>query len=170
MSEKRLGEMAQPAANTPSRVCLPAWGIEGKLDGTNYTLWRFTMKAILNAYELWETILGTDQKPVSIPDLNDSNILFPPNPAEVQAWTRRDADALCQIVTSVKDSVSTLIQHVNTAAEAWAILKAQYETTNKTKKQNLETQLANEKMSDAESVEKFITRIKYLRDQMEVSP
>ena len=58
----------------------------------------------------------------------------------------------------------TLIQHVNTAAEPWAILKAQYETTNKTRKQNLETQLVNEKMSDAESVEKFITRIKDLQD------
>ena len=158
--------MAQPAANTPSRVRLPAWGTEGKLDGTNYTLWRFKMKAILSAYELWDTVLGTDLKPVPMQDPNDPSIIFQPNPAEVQAWLRRDADALCQIVTSVKDSVLTLIQHVNTAAEAWTILKAQYETTNETRKQNLETQLANEKMSETESVEKFITRIKDLRDQM----
>ena len=110
--------------------------------------------------------LGMDQQPVAIPNPNDPSIIFPPNPTDVQAWTRRDADALCQIVTSVKASVLTLIQHVNTAAEACATLKAQYEMTNATRKQNLETQLANEKMSDAESVEKFITRIKDLRDQM----
>ena len=70
--------MSQPAANAPSRVRLPAWGTEGKLDGTNYTLWQFKMKANLIAYELWDTVLGIDQNLV---DPNDPNIIFQPNPA-----------------------------------------------------------------------------------------
>ena len=94
--------MAQPATNTPSRVCLPTWGIEGKLDGTNYTLWWFKMKPILNAYELWGTILDIDKKPLLISDPNELSVIFPPNLTDVLAWSRRDADALCQIVTSIK--------------------------------------------------------------------
>ena len=36
---------------------------EGKLDGTNYTLWKFKISAILDSYELLETILGTYPEP-----------------------------------------------------------------------------------------------------------
>ena len=60
----------------------------------------------------------------------------------------------------------TLIQHTSKASEAWGILRSQYETRNQTRIQNLENQLAAEKLSEGEAVETFITRIKNLRDQM----
>ena len=31
---------------------------EGKLDGTNYTLWKFKIIAILDSYELLDVVLG----------------------------------------------------------------------------------------------------------------
>ena len=83
-----------------------------------------------------------------------------------RAWKRRNADALCALVTSSSDSVLTLIQHTNKASEAWNILKGQYETRNQTRIQNLEDMLAVERCSDGESAETFITRIKNLCDQM----
>ena len=36
---------------------------KGKLDGPNYTLWKFNITAILDSYELLDVILGTDAEP-----------------------------------------------------------------------------------------------------------
>lgn len=151
---------------TATRPRPPPYGKEGKLDGTNYTLWKFKLKVVLSSYELWDTVLGIDQRPGPTQDPADPSVMIQPDAAELLAWTRRDADALCAIVTSISDSVLTLIQHVSTAAEAWEILRAQYETTNQTRILNLENRLTEERLSDTESAETFLTRVKNLRDQL----
>lgn len=151
--------MAQPA-----RLRIPPFGESGKLDGSNYPLWKFKMKAILSAYELWDTATGADVRPVARPDPANAGQHIAPTADEIQAWTRRDADALCSIVCSVSDSVMALIQHVTTAEEAWTVLKNQYETTNQTRIQNLENQLANERLVESENAKKIIKRVKNLHD------
>ena len=50
------------AAMQTLRIC-PLAFTEGKLDGTNYTLWKFKITKILDSYELLDVILGTDAKP-----------------------------------------------------------------------------------------------------------
>ena len=153
------------AAPTLLRIRPPAFN-EGKLDGTNYTLWKFKISAILDSYELLDTVLGLDPEPVGSPDPNNPNVITPPDADLLRAWKRRNADALYALVTSASDSVLTLIQHTDKASEAWNILRGQYETRNQTRIQNLENMLAAERCSDGESAETFITRIKNLCDQM----
>ena len=82
------------------------------------------MKAVLNAYELWDMVTNVDVKPVSYVDPNDPWKKIMPDASDLQAWSIRDADALCAIVTSCNDNVLTLTQHVQTFAEAWSILKS----------------------------------------------
>lgn len=139
---------------------------EGKLDGTNYTLWKFKITSILDSYELLEVVLGTDPEPTATPDPYNPAIIIPPNADILRAWKRRNADALCALVTSCADSVLILLQHTTKASEAWTVLRNQYETRNQTRIQNLENQLAAERFAEGETVEAFITRIKDLRDQM----
>ena len=134
----------------PLRMRPPAF-TEGKLDGTNYTLWKFKISTILDSYELLDVVLGNLPEPAPI-----SNPLDPAHPslfdpAEVREWKRKNADALCAIVTSSTDSVLALIQHTSKASEAWNILKSQYETRNQTRIQLLENQLANEKLAEGEA-------------------
>ena len=93
-----FGEMAQPAQNAATRSRPPPFG-DGKLDGTNYTLWKFKIRAILDSYELWETANGVDVKPGPTADPNDPSQTLPPDPTLALAWKRRNADALCAIVT-----------------------------------------------------------------------
>ena len=131
--------MAQPA-----RLHIPPFGESGKLDGSNYPLWKFKMKAILSAYELWDTATRVDARPDAMPDQANARQQIVPIAVEIQAWTRRDADALCSIICSVTNLVMALIQHVTTVKEACTILKSQYETTNQTQILNQEIQLANE--------------------------
>ena len=127
------------------------------------------MSAILDSYELLETIMGPtggDPEPVVTFDPANPTTPIPPNADLLRAWKRRNADALCTIVTSVCDSVLTLVQHTTKAHEAWSILASQYETRNYTRIQNLENQLAAEKLADGEKVESFVKRINDLQDQL----
>lgn len=149
------------AANRPRP---PSMNVEGKLDGMNYPLWKFKAMAILSSYELYEMVLGNDIEPTPTTDASGATI--PPDPVKVLEWQRRNADALSFLVTSVEDSILTMISHVKEASKAWMILKNQYETTNPTRVLNLENQLQAERMSEGETVEQFLTRIKGLRDQM----
>ena len=50
------------AAMQMLRIC-PLAFMKGKLDGTNYTLWKFKITAILDSYELLDVILGADAEP-----------------------------------------------------------------------------------------------------------
>ena len=59
--------------------------------------------------ELWDTTIGTDVKLVTRPDSTNARQQIVPIADEIQAWTRRDADALCSIVCSVSDLVRALI-------------------------------------------------------------
>ena len=87
------------ATPTLLRIRPPAFN-EGKLDGTNYTLWKFKISAILDSYELLNTVLGLDPEPVGTPNPNNPNVITPPNADLLRAWKRRNADALCALVTS----------------------------------------------------------------------
>ena len=144
---------------------------DGKLDGTNYTLWKFKMSAILDSYELLETIMGPtggDHEPMVTSDPTHPTVLVPPNANLFQAWKRRNVDALCTIVSGVCDYVLTLVQHTTRAHEAWSILASQYETRNYTRIQKVKNLLAAEKLADGEKVESFVKRIKDLQDQLVV--
>ena len=110
------------AAPTLLRICPPAFN-EGKLDGTNYTLWKFKISAILDSYELLDTVLGLDPEPVGTPNPTNPNVITPPDVDLLWAWKRRNADALCALVINSSDSVLTLIQHTDNASKAWNILK-----------------------------------------------
>lgn len=156
------------ASVAPLRIRPPAF-TEGKLDGSNYTLWKFKISAILDSYELLDNALGPlgdDPEPLATVDPVNPKVSIPPDAGLLRAWKRRNADALCAIVTSVSDSVLTLVQHTTKACDAWGILARQYETKNHTRIQNLENQLAAEKLGEGERVEDFIKRIKDLQDQM----
>ena len=111
-------------AGAPLRIRPPAFS-EGKLDGTNYTLWKFKISAILDSYELLDTVMGptgADPEPVPTPDPTNSSIIIQPDVVDLRAWKRRNADALCAIVTSLTDSVLTLVQHTTKVCDAWGIL------------------------------------------------
>ena len=73
------------AAPTPLRIRPPAFN-EGKLDGTNYTLWKFKINAILDSYELLDTVLGLDSELVGTPNPNNPNVITPPNADLLRAW------------------------------------------------------------------------------------
>lgn len=107
--------MAQLASNVVARARPPPFGGEGKLDGTNYTLGKFKLRSILDSYELWEIVLGSDRRREPILDPADPTITILSDRALLLAWRRRNVDVLCAFFMSVMDTVMTLIQHTITA-------------------------------------------------------
>lgn len=116
--------------------------IEGELDGTNYTPWKFKITAILDSYELLEMVMGIDPPTL---DPTDPRRMISSNAHLLQAWKHRGADPLCAMVTSTTDSVLTLIQHTSKASKARNILKSHHETQNQIRILNIENQFAAEK-------------------------
>ncbi|MCO5557250.1 hypothetical protein L7F22_010811 [Adiantum nelumboides] len=158
------------SSTTILRIC-PLAFTEGKLDGTNYTIWKFKISTIFYSNELLATIMGLNEEdPESVITRDPANpsVEIQPNDALLRAWKKRNADAMCAIVTSVSDSVLTLIQHTSKAHESWGILARQYETRNHTRIQNLENQLADQRHLNTDKSKDFIKRIKNLQDQMVV--
>ncbi|MCO5563573.1 hypothetical protein L7F22_017218 [Adiantum nelumboides] len=141
---------------TPLCIC-PLAFTEGKLDdGTNYTLWKFKTYAILDFYKLLDIVVGpngANLEPVAMIDSTNPIAVIPSDATLLCAWRRRNANTLCAIVMCVSDSVLTLVQ---------------YTTNADTLIQNLENQLAAEKLVDGEKVEAFIKWIKDLQDQLAV--
>ena len=83
------------------------------------------MSAILDSYELLETIMGPtggELQPMVTFDPTHPTISSPPNTNLLRAWKRRNSDALCTITIGICDSVLTLVQHTTRAHEAWSIL------------------------------------------------
>ena len=117
------GSANAAAAGVQTLRIHPPTFTEGKLDGTNYTLWKFKLTTILDSYELLETVLGIDPEPVAMLDPINPGGMIPPNADLLRAWKRKNADALCALVTSCTDSVLTLIQHTAKASKAWNILR-----------------------------------------------
>ncbi|MCO5593227.1 hypothetical protein L7F22_047234 [Adiantum nelumboides] len=153
---------------TPLCICPPAF-TEGKHDGTIYTCGNSKFFAILDSYELLDTVLGPngiDPEPIATIESTNPSAVIPSDATLLRAWRRRNADALCVIIMCVTDSTLTLVQHTTKAHKAWNILACQYEAHNHTRIQNLENQLAAEKLVDGEKVEAFIKWIKDLQDQL----
>ena len=73
------------AAPTPLRIHPLAFN-EGKLDGMNYTLWKFKINVILNSYELLDIVLGLDPELVGTLNPTNSNIITPPDADLLRAW------------------------------------------------------------------------------------
>jgi len=65
---------ANAAATTVQtlRIRPPAF-TEGKLDGTNYTLWKFKIMAIIDSYELLKIVLGIGIESPMVPDVESAH-------------------------------------------------------------------------------------------------
>ncbi|XP_057951481.1 uncharacterized protein LOC131146111 [Malania oleifera] len=103
MAETSSSTTASPPA---LQICPPAF-TEGKLDGMNYTLWKFKMSAILDSYELLDTVQGMDLEPIGTHDPTNRKVIIPLDVALVKAKKRQNEDALFAIITSVSNSIRT---------------------------------------------------------------
>eukprot|EP00253_Pinus_taeda_P036376 PITA_36376 len=124
----------------------------GKLDGTNFSNWKFKMQTLLESANAWSIVLGNEQRAG--------------NATQEQDWDKRETKAKVILKMFVKDNIIPHIRDCKSAADIWDTLKGLYETQNSNRVLALKGKLFALKMGENESVGGFMARVKDLKDQL----
>ena len=108
---------------------------------------------ILEALHLWMIVKGDEEKP--------SNIL------SIQEWNLWEVQAKVTLCMSLKDNIIPHIRDCKTSKDTWDKLKGLYETSDSNRILFLKTKLLFIKMEVNESITRYLSRIKDLRDNMD---
>lgn len=129
------------------------WTID-KLDGTNWTTWKFQMKHLLLAKELWGVVDGTE-------------ILAEDAGANARAeFRKRSQKAFSVIVLAINASQLYLVTSSETPSDAWTALRNHYERDTLANKLLLKKQYFRAEMKDGTSVERHLKHMKELTDRL----
>eukprot|EP00253_Pinus_taeda_P031194 PITA_31194 len=124
----------------------------GKLDGTNFSNWKFKMQTLLGSANAWSIVLGNEQRAE--------------NATQEQDWDKRETKAKVILKMSVKDNIIPHIRDCKSAADIWNTIKGLYETQNSNRVLALKGKLFALRMGENESVGGFMARVKDLKDQL----
>ena len=129
------------------------WAID-KLDGANWTTWKFQMKHLLLAKELWRIVDGTE-------------VLAEDAGADARAaFGRRSQKAFSVIVLAINSSQLYLVTSSETPSAAWTALRNHYERDTLANKLLLKKQYFRAEMKDGTSVERHLKQMKELTDRL----
>lgn len=124
----------------------------GKLDGSNFTNWKFKMQTLLESANAWSIVIGNELRPGSA--------------AQEQDWDKRETKAKVILKMSVKDNVIPHIRDCKSSTDIWTTLKNLYQTQNTNRVLSLKGKLFTLKMEENESATRFIARVKDLKDRL----
>ena len=125
------------------------WSIE-RLSGENWSTWKFQMKHLLLAKDLWNITQGTEQLSATV------------NEAAIAEFNSRSQKALSTIVMSISPAQLYLITSCESAKDAWDNLKQQFESNTLQNKLLLKKQYFCAEMS----LEKHLKTMKELTDKL----
>lgn len=134
-----------------------------KLEGVhNWSMWKFQMRQILEAAELFDYVDGTTDKPI-IASVNYAK--------EVVTWKKADAKARRTISIACGKQSIRLIMNCETAKEMWTALKSTYEQKSENNTYFLQQKYYNFKKEPSDDMATFISKlleiVHQLRDQEE---
>ena len=124
----------------------------GKLDGSNFTNWKFKMQTLLESANVWSVVIGNELRSGSA--------------TQEQDWDKRERKAKVILKMSVKDNVIPHIRDCKSATNIWMTIKNLYETWNTNRVLSLKGKMFTMKMEENESAAGFITRVKDLKDRL----
>lgn len=122
----------------------------GKLNGSNFTNWKFKIQTLLEGANAWAIVTGDEQKPAATTQTED--------------WEKRENKAKVLLKMSVKDNVIAHIRDCKSSAEIWTKIKNLYETHNTNRVLALKSKLFSMRMDERESATAFVARIKDVKD------
>ena len=129
------------------------WSIE-RLNGENWSTWKFQMKHLLLVKNLWKITQGTEQ----LSETADN--------ATAADFNSRSQNALSTIVMSISPEQLYLITSCESAKDAWDNLKQQFESNTLQNKLLLKKQYFRAEMSESLSLEKHLKAMKELMDKL----
>jgi len=119
-----------------------------KLTSNNYATWKFKLKHLLIAKELFGYCDGSMKEPTT-------------SETAKKAFKLNAQKALSQFVLSISDEVFYLITECETAQKAWEKLQSHFEQDTLANRRYLKKQYFRAVMKNSDSVEDYL---KYLKD------
>jgi hypothetical protein len=110
--------------------------VEPLQGSANYRTWKFTMKMVLQAKELWEVVSGEEEKPTLEKD--------------ALSWERKARKALAIIALAMSGSEKENIIECATPKKAWEVLEKLYEGRGRNRKFMLLQELFKMYLSERE--------------------
>lgn len=129
-----------------------------KLDGTNYSMWKFGVMFVLQAKELTGFVLGTVDEPDKETKLEDW-----------KTWIKRSSQAAVILLSSVEKNLHPNLINCSTPQEIWDKIKVLYGDTTIDAKQNAWEQFYAFKMTDSETVALQIEKLESICKKLEDS-
>jgi hypothetical protein len=139
------------------RVMATGLRVEDRLDGaTNFGAWKERMILLLQENELWDIVENTTTHPVVVP--TDATLLV--------AYNKKSIKAKRFILDAIKDHLIPHLMGKTHAYEMWESLTKLYQSTNENWKMVLREKLKSIKMTKAENVVTYLTRLTQVRDEL----
>lgn len=123
-----------------------------KLNGSNYSIWKFKLRMMLMRDELWDVVESS----------MDSGM----EAAQLVQWRRKDNRALATICLSVDDSQMVHVKDATSAREAWSKLKDYHEKSSLTSRLFLRKKLMSLRMDRGGDIESHVSKVILLVDQL----
>jgi hypothetical protein len=139
------------------RVMATGLRVEDKLDGAeNFGAWKERMILLLQENELWDIVDNTTTHPVVVPV--DATLLA--------AYNKKSIKDKRFILDAIKDHLIPQVMGKTHAYEMWESLTKLYQSTNENWKMVLREKLKSIKMTKAENVVTYLTRLTQVRDEL----
>jgi len=130
------------------------WEID-KLDGTNWSTWKFQMQHLLMAKDVWDHVNGTAEDPGEV--------------AEAAVRTRYEKakqKAMATLVVGIHSKLIYLVTSCTTPQDVWDTLRGQFERNTFANKMFLKRQYFTTKMSEGQSVQDHLKCMKEITDKL----
>lgn len=126
-----------------------------KLEGeVNWISWKFQLKVILRAMQLFEVTDGTSIFPVD------------GTQEEKEAWLRKDANAQSVLVTRLTNRTLTQVTSCETAREIWEKLEAIYELKSDGSLHLMQQSFFDLRFTSSDTMASFIGRVEHIVTQI----
>jgi hypothetical protein len=131
--------------------------VEDKLDGAaNFGAWKERMILLLQENELWDIFENTTTHPVVVPI--DATLLA--------AYTKKSIKAKTIILDAIKDHLIPHLTGKKNSYEMWDSLMKLYQSKNEKQKMVLREKMKSIKMTKAENVVTYLTRLTQVREEL----
>ena len=123
-----------------------------KLDGTNFSNWKFKMQTLLESANAWSIIMGNEQRSRTV--------------TQEQDWDKIETKIKFILKMSVKNNIISHIRDCKLATDIWTTIKNLYETQNTNRVLSMKGKLFSLKMEENESIAGFMARVKDLSEKL----
>lgn len=148
-----------PQSSIPGQsqnTSFPSFVQVNKLNDNNWSTWKRQMVQVLKVRGLWSVVVTGD----------DGSGMLNRTPENANLFDKLNDDALAQIILCVEDNQVVLLGDTNLAREAWNNLMDAKQSSSAQNQFNLLSRLFHAKMEDSSTVQKHITQMQQLLEQV----